>query len=154
MTRHFIDSLLVVLALTAASCLLSTMVTFMGGHRGGADMSALLLVQLASVPVSALLILFALIYVSRKTSLKSSLGALWTALPQWLLFIFFFLNSLVVIGEIALVIANRMTDSPPSLLAHVPLGSMLATSMAYLVLYGAQHFDEKDHRALSGRWSG
>tara|TARA_R110002096_G_scaffold124052_4_gene268301 strand:- start:423 stop:887 length:465 start_codon:yes stop_codon:yes gene_type:complete len=154
MIHRYIDFILIVLALIVVSCLLSTMVTFMGGHRGGADMSALLLMQLASIPVSVFLIAAGLFYIRRDGNWESAFRSLWNTLPQWLLFMFFFLNSLVVIGEIALYIASQVSGWERSWLAHIPLASMLATSAAFLTLYAAQHFDNADHRALSGRWSG
>lgn len=154
MIRRFIDYLLIVLALAVVSCLVSTMVTFMGGHRGGADMSALLLMQLVSIPVSVFLIVVGLVYLRRESNWANAIRMLWNTLPQWLLFMFFFLNSLVVIGEIALYIASHVSGWERSWFEHIPLASMLVTSTAFLTLYATQHFDNADHRALSGRWSG
>lgn len=154
MIQRFAKGANVVLALVAASCLLSIMVTFMGGHRGGADMTALLMLQLVSIPASIVLIIAGVLYIRRGSDWKTAMQSLWGSLPQWLLFVFFFLNSLVVIGEIALYIASRVSGSERLWLEHIPLGSMLCASAAFLTLYAVQHFDQADHRALSGRWSG
>lgn len=139
------------LALIALSCLLSIMVTFMGGQRGGADLTALMFLQLATIPVSVCLIVAGFVAVASNGGVQNALQSLWRSIPQWLLFVFFFLNSLFVIGEVALIIASRMTATPLAWQAHIPLACMLTSSIALLVLYGADRNGSGDH-ALSGRW--
>lgn len=142
----------VVLALVALSCLPSIMVMFMGGRRDGADLAALMLLQLATIPVSFSLIVAGFASMTSKGDWRGALRTLWSALPQWLLFMFFFFNSLVVIGEIALIVASRMTATPQAWQAHIPLVCMLSSSTAFLVLYAASNSGSGSDRALAGRW--
>ena len=140
------------MALIALSCLPSIMVAFMGGQRGGADLTALMFLQLAAIPVSFSLIAAGFVSTVSEGDWRNAMRTLWAALPQWLLFMFFFFNSLVVIGEVALLIASRMTATPQVWHAHIPLICMLSTSTALLVLYAAAHGQSGSDPALSGRW--
>ena len=153
MIRQFSHYAQIGLALIAMSCLLTTMIVFMGGQRGGADFTALLLLQLAAIPVSLCLVAAGFVSVASSGSWRTALHTLWHALPQWLLFMFFFLNSLFVMGEIALHITSQMTAAKLSWQAHIPLACMLASSLAFLVLYAAARSGPGVDRALSGRWS-
>ncbi len=128
------------------------MVMFMGGQRGGADLAALMLLQLATIPVSLSLIAAGFVSMASKDDWRGALRKFWNALPQWLLFIFFFFNSLVAIGEIALIIASRMTAIPQTWQAHIPLVCMLSSSSAFLVLYAISNSGSGSDPALSGRW--
>lgn len=128
------------------------MVAFMGGQRGGADLTALMFLQLAAIPVSFSLIAAGFVSVVSNGDWRGAMRTLWVALPQWLLFMFFFFNSLVVIGEIALFIAGQMTATPPVWQAHIPLFCMLSSSSALLVLYAASRSKFESGPALSGRW--
>lgn len=81
------------------------------------------------------------------------LNRLYSAIPQWLIFSAVILNLLVVSGEIALVTVAMATDEKVSWTSHVPLASMMTSSLAFCVLFGKVRLISGRAKALSGRWA-
>ena len=142
--RRMLNGLMIVLAMVVLSCLVSTMALFMGGGQAGVDLRELMILQLLSIPVSLLAILFAL----RAYDFKR----LYAAVPQWLAFACFLLFLLVASGEVAFLIVTRSADIQVAWTAHAPLISMLASALAICALYAYAGLRSGRPNPTSGRW--
>lgn len=144
MKQQFLTGLQITLFLVVLICLVSLMVLFIGGGQSTADLEALFAAQLVAIPIGLVTAALSLV--------GTRLATLWRALPQWLVFIVLLLNALALCGEIALVVAARMTSRVGPWQEHVPLVCMIVCSVAFLLLYSRQRLDPDNKPALSGRW--
>ena len=143
---------LVVLAIVVGSCLVSMMVLFMGGGVDGSEVKPLLQLQLASVPVGLMIVGYCVAGVVGGAGWRAGLHQLWTAMPQWLVFIFLLLNAVAVSGVAANVIVVHGTQDTVGMLEYAPLLSTLTCSPAYLLLDARLRSKRGDKPALAGRW--
>jgi len=141
---------LVVLALIIVTCLVSTMAVFMGGGQGGTDLHSLMVMQAASIPIAILSVVAILVPAG-----DGGNGArrIWAAIPQWMVFGFLLLNSLVIAGETAFLIVLNATERDIVWTEHIPLAAMLACSVAFCVLYARLNVLTGNPKAMSGRWT-
>ena len=146
------DAILTVLAIIVLGCLISLMAVFMGGGQAGTDLHSLLIIQLATIPITLLISLYVLSRYAAKNGLRDGLRSLWSDLPQWLVFIFLMLNSLALFGEVALFIALSALARDISWQEHVPLVCLLSTSLAFCLVYARRRSGEAEKPSLSGRW--
>ncbi len=153
MKRTILDLTLTVLALTSISCLISLMAIFIGGGRGGSDLRGLVYLQAGLIPVALGISTVCLYGFVHGQGLATGARAMWRAIPQWLVFIFLLLNSLVLSGEVAFVIVMRATEKIIVWQQHIPLVCMLVCSSAYLVLYARMNSYPGSPAAMSGRWT-
>jgi hypothetical protein len=151
--RSITNITLIVLAIASLTCLISLMALFMGGGQQGRDLSGLMFLQAGLVPLAFAIALFSAYQFVRVDGCKDGLRTFWQATPQWLVFIFLMLNSLVLFGEIAFVIVMRATDEIVHWQSHVPLVCMFVCSTAYLILHARANSYPGSPPALSGRWS-
>lgn len=142
-----------VLVMASGSCLISLMALFMGGGQDGTDLRALMHLQAALIPVAILIVAIGVYSFVVNDGWTKGMRAVWRALPQWMIFVFLLLNSLVLFGELALVIAMTATDEMILWHVHVPLAAMFCCSLAYILLYARQHSYPGSKPALSGRWT-
>lgn len=138
-------------AAISLSCLLSLMVIFMGGGQAGPDLRGLMLLQAWAIPLEILVIGFVTALFVTASGLRGGLKRLWVAMPQWLVFGFVLLNSLFLLGELAVFIAARATGGAISLSEQVPLISLFLSSLAVLALSAWAH--DGQERAFAGRWA-
>lgn len=150
--RTIIDLTLTVLAITSMSCLISLMAIFIGGGRGGTDLRSLIYLQAGLIPVAIGISIVGVFGFVHHQGLAAGMRALWRAIPQWQVFIFLLLNSLVISGEVAFVIVMRATEQVVLWQQHIPLVCMLVCSSAYLVLYARANSYPGSPAAMSGRW--
>jgi hypothetical protein len=150
--RTLLNGFLIVLAMIVMSCLISTMTVFMGGGRQGPDFYSLMVVQVVSIPVAAVLAVGSLLLTSSSDQDGSALGRVWQALPQWMVFGFLLLNSLVVAGEAAFLIVSNATEQVVTWTDHVPLISMLSCTLAFCIVFGSARLLAGKSTAMSGRW--
>ena len=143
---------LIALALAALSCLVSLMVVFVGGGKAGSDLQGLIWMQAAMTPVAIAVIAANLFSFIAGDGFAKGLQRLWSAIPQWLVFVFFFLNLLFAAGEIAFLIATRAAGQAIHWSNHIPLVCMLSSSLAFLTLYARAHTYPGSKPAMSGRW--
>ena len=139
-------------AMIIASCLVSTMAIFMGGGQGGTDLRELMLLQIASVPLSVLAIAAALLISKLKSGDIPGVKKLYAGVPQWMALAFFLLFLLVGSGEIAFLIVTRAAGIDVAWTAHAPLASMFACSLAICVLYACSGHWSSRPDPVSGRW--
>jgi hypothetical protein len=140
------------LAIASLSCLVSLMALFMGGRQGGSDLHGLMTLQAGVVPIAIGISAFGVYQFVSAQGWSAGSKALWGAIPQWLVFIFLMLNSLVLFGEVAFIIVMRATDEIISWREHVPLACMFACSFAYLILHARVNSYPGSPPAMSGRW--
>lgn len=145
--------LAVILSAVIMSCLVSTMVIFIGGGQAGVDLFGLMTIQIASVPAALISALLGIQICRTASQEPLTIGRLYHAVPQWLVFICLILFLLVCFGEIAFLIVSRTTNIVVGWAAHAPLISMLACSVAVCILYGCVGLLRGKPPALSGRWS-
>ncbi|MDJ0751806.1 MAG: hypothetical protein QNJ11_20145 [Woeseiaceae bacterium] len=150
--KELLNGLLLAIGCVITSCLVSTMALFIADNQQGADLKALMYLQAASVPLALSITAFLLIPVERQ-SVTQRLKVLYCATPQWLIFSAILLNSLVASGEVALIVVAIVTDVRIPWTSHVPLMSMLVSSLAYCLLSGQQRLMTGHRQALSGRWA-
>lgn len=143
---------LVILAIVVGSCLVSMMVLFMGGGVDGAQVGPLLQLQLASVPVAVIIVVYCVTGVARDRGWRDGFRDLWTAMPQWLVFIFLLLNAVAVSGLVANMIVVSGTADTVGVLEYAPLFSTLTCSLAYLLLDASLRSKRGGKPALAGRW--
>ncbi len=143
---------LITLALISASCLVSLMAVFMGGGRAGTDLQGLVLIQAVATPLAIVVIALNLFLFITENGWSGGLQQLWSAIPQWLVFVFFFLNLLFAAGETAFLIATHAAGQTIHWSSHVPLVCMLCSSTAFLILFGRSHTYPGSKPAMSGRW--
>jgi hypothetical protein len=141
------------LAMASGSCLISMMALFMGGGQSGTDLRALMYLQAALTPVAIVIVAITIYSFVSSDGWAKGMRAVWRALPQWMIFIFLLLNSLVLFGELAFVIVMAATDEIVLWHQHVPLAAMFCCSSAYLLLYARQHSYTGSEPAMSGRWT-
>ena len=142
--------LLTVLALIATSSLVSLMVLFVAGELGGPDLAGLTVLQIVSIPVSvAIIALVTTLFVSAYGR-REGLKRLWAAIPNWLVFGYVLVNSLTIIGELAMVIMYRAMERQIPVADHIPLLSLFATTTAFLALFARMQAGKGP--AMSGRW--
>ncbi len=152
MKRELIDATLIALAIMTATCLVSLMVVFMGGGQEGADLRALMLAQMAAVPIALVIAVVCLSFFVAANGWRNGCRLLWQAVPQWMLFIFLLFNSLFGLGELSLFVVKQATDQVQSWHEHVPLVCMLFCSLAFLFLYAKSRSYPGSKPAMSGRW--
>ena len=152
MKRTLTNLTLTVLAIASLTCLISLMVLFVGGGKGGPDLRSLIYLQAGLVPIALSIAIVCVYGFIRPRGLAGGTRALWSAIPQWQVFIFLLLNSLVLFGEIAFVIVMRATEKIVLWYEHMPLVCMLVCSSAYLVLYARANSHPGSSPAMSGRW--
>ena len=140
------------LACVIASCLVSTMALFMGGGQDGADLQVLMHLQMVSVPLGLTATVHLLIP-RRGEPVSRRLRSLYAAIPHWLVFSAILLNLLVLSGELALVTVALATDKEVPWSSHIPLASMMTSSLAFCLLFGKALLDSGQTKALSGRWA-
>jgi hypothetical protein len=143
---------LIVLAMIVMSCLISTMTVFMGGGQQGTDLRSLMIIQLASIPASGAAALVSFILLKSSGPNSNTSKRIWSAVPQWMVFGFLLLNSLVVAGEMAFLIVSKATDQVVSWTDHVPLVCMLTCTLAFCIVYGSASLLAGKSSAMSGRW--
>ena len=141
-----------VLAIVSLSCVVSLMILFVGGGQPGNDTQQLLLFQALTTPVALAISVWGILRFTRPGGLKIGLQAMWSATPQWLVFIFLLLNSLVLLGEIAYVVVMRATNQNVGWYEHIPLISMFLSTTAYMVLHALINSGPDNPPAMSGRW--
>ena len=151
-TLTLLNGTIIIMLMVITSCLISTMIVFLGGGQQGTDMHSLTLIQIASVPIAFVAILGSVFLCSSGDQNANIIKRLYAAVPQWMVFGFLLLNSLVVAGEVALRIVSRMTEQTVSWTSHAPLMSMLRCSLAVCVLYACTGLLSGRPPALSGRW--
>lgn len=142
----------VALAMVSASCLISLMVLFMGGGQSGTDLNSMMYLQAALTPVALVIVAINLYSFVASDGWSKGLRAVWRAIPQWMIFVFLLLNSLVLFGEAAFVIVMAATENTVQWHQHIPLVAMFCCSLAYLLLYARQHSYPGSEPAMSGRW--
>ena len=147
-----VNATLAVLAIMILTCLVSLMVLFMGGGQETADLRALMFAQVAMVPVALFIAAAGIFLFVMESGWSDGFRLLWQAMPQWLLFIFFLLNSLVGAGELSYVIVKQASNQVGSWEEHVPLVCILACTMAFLILYSRSRSFLGSKPAMSGRW--
>ena len=147
------DLILTVLALVSISCLVSLMAIFIGGGQGGTDLRGLIYLQASLIPIASGISVICVYGFIRHQGMADGLRAMWRAIPQWQVFIFLLLNSLVLSGEVAFVIVMRATEKVITWHQHIPLVCMLACSSAYVVLYARANSYPGSPAAMSGRWT-
>lgn len=128
------------------------MVLFMGGGKGGSDLHELMSLQAGVVPIAVGISVFGVYHFVSALGWGAGAKALWEAIPQWLVFIFLMLNSLVLFGELAFVIVMHATDLLISWRDHIPLACMFACSSAYLIMHARVNSYPGSPPAMSGRW--
>jgi hypothetical protein len=151
-TLTFLNGTIIIMIMVIMSCLISTMIVFMGGGQQGTDLHSLMLIQIASVPIAFAAILVSVFLYSPGDDNANSIKRLYAAVPQWMVFGFLLLNSLVVAGEVALLIVSRATEQIVEWTSHAPLMSMLMCSLAVCVLYARTGLLSGRPPPLSGRW--
>jgi hypothetical protein len=133
--KYSFYALLSLLSLVILSCLLTLMVIFMGGSFTGADLNGLLLVQTAAIPVTLLFVAAEIRGFVRLNGWRVGLALLWRKIPAWLVLALVLLNSLVFVGELSVLLIDYLMDEPLPWTDHVPLLSLLCSSLAFTVLY-------------------
>lgn len=152
MKRTVIDLTLTVLAIASVTCLISLMAIFVGAGQGGADLRGLIYLQTALTPIALSITITCVYGFVRSQGWTVGARALWRAIPQWQVFIFLLLNSLVLFGEVAFVIVMRATERAVLWHEHIPLVCMLICSSAYLALHARANSYPGSPPAMSGRW--
>lgn len=146
------DAILTILAMIVIGCLISLMAVFIGGGQSGADLHSLLIMQLATIPVTLLISVYVLSRIATKSGLGEGLRVLWSNLPQWLVFVFLLLNSLALFGELALFITLKALEKDISWQQHVPLACLFSASLAFCLFYARRRSKQTEQPSLSGRW--
>jgi hypothetical protein len=150
--RTVTDIILTVLGIASISCLISLMALFIGGGQVGTDLRGLMYLQAGFTPLAlGIAVVSAYLFVSVQGWAKGA-QAMWRVIPQWLMFIFLLLNSLVLLGEIAYGIIMRATDDLVQWHEHIPLVCLFVCSSAYLALYARANSYPGSPPAMSGRW--
>ena len=142
--------ILAILALIATSSLISLMVLFVSGELGGPDLQGLALIQLASIPVSLAILIFVVALFVSAWGRREGLRRLWGAIPNWLVFGYVLVNSLTLVGELAMLIMHRAMQREIPAADHIPLLALLSTTTAFLALYARMQAGKGP--AMSGRW--
>ena len=128
--------LLIALGAMILGSLTTMMITFMGGDFTGSDLRGLLLAQVASIPIATLVVAYEVATFVRSNGWGPGLALLWRKIPAWLILALVLLNSLVLIGELSVLLLDYLTGDSLPWTEHVPLLALLMCSIAFAVLYG------------------
>lgn len=134
------------------SCLVTLMIAFTGGSFAGADLSGLLLLQIAAIPASLLVVAMEIAAFVRTNGWRNGLAMLWDRIPAWLVLAIVLLNSLVLIGELSVLLLRHLMDEPISLIEQVPLLALLSGSAAFALLYAKAARMYGSGTVRVGRW--
>ena len=118
------------------SSLVTMMIVFTGGRLDGADVAGLLYTQLVSVPIAVGILAIEVGAFVRLNGWRRGLRLLWEKVPAWLVLAFVLVNSLVLVGELSVLLLDYLMQGSPAWTDHVPLLAMLSASSAFCVLYG------------------
>ena len=141
----------ILLATVVVSCLVSMMVMFVGGSMGN-DFRSLILLQALAAAMALVVSAMAVYSFVATEGTGAGLRSIWAALPQWLVFTFFLVNSLFLFGEISFLIVGRAMGDTIEPAMHVPLLSLLLCSVAFLLLHARRHSFPGSRPAMRGRW--
>lgn len=128
--------LLIALGAMILGSLTTMMITFMGGRFTGTDLHGLLLAQIVSIPIAALLVGYEVAAFVRGNGWGPGLALLWQKIPAWLVLALVLLNSLVLIGELSVLLLDYLMGEALPWTEHVPLMALLTCSVAFAVIYG------------------
>ncbi len=135
MYKQFHYLALFILAFVVLSSLVTMMIVFTGGSLEGADVRGLLLTQLAAVPICLGILAFEVNSFVRLNGWGNGFRLLWQKIPAWLVLAFVLVNSLVLVGELSVLLLDYLMQGSPAWTDHVPLLAMLSSSSAFSVLY-------------------
>lgn len=152
MKKLLLMSTLFLLGLIILSSLVTLMVVFTGGSFTGADLTGLFLIQVVSVPAAILILALEILAFVRPNGWKLGLGLLWSKIPAWLVLALLLLNSLVLIGELSVVLLNHLMEESVHWSEHVPLAALLSSSLAFAVIYAKVAQLYWKGTASVGRW--
>ena len=141
-----------VLVGAALISLASLMFSFMGGSADAMDLGALTAMQVAATVVALAAVFGGLTYAVRTFGRHDGLSRIWQHTPQWLVFVGLMLGSLAISGEVAYIIVARATDNVADWSKHVPLVSLLTSSVAFCVAAALRSILEGREPPASGRW--
>jgi len=151
-TRELLSISGTVMGLASAMSLISLMALFVGGGQAGTDLRALMILEIGLTPIALIIVVVNLYWFQKLNGWSAGMRTLWRATPQWLVFIFFLLNSLVAFGEIAFVVVVMATDGTVLWHEHAPLICMLMSTAAYITIHARLHTYPGSLPALAGRW--
>lgn len=143
---------LFLLGLVILSCLVTLMVAMTGGSLTGADLTGLLIIQSASIPLTFLYVAIETATFVRLNGWKLGLGLLWRKIPAWLVLALLLLNSLVFIGELSVLLLDYLMEERLPWSEHVPFVALLFASLAFAVLYAKVAQLYWDGVTRLGRW--
>ena len=152
MRRRLLYFGLFLLGAMILSCLVTLMIAFTGGSFAGADLSGLLLLQGAAIPAALLVIALEIAAFVRAGGWRGGLAMLWDRVPAWLVLALVLVNSLVLIGELSVLLLRHLTDEPVSLIEQVPLLALLCSSAAFALLYAKAATMYGGGTSRVGRW--
>ncbi|MGI9330106.1 MAG: hypothetical protein ACR2QB_05265 [Gammaproteobacteria bacterium] len=127
------------IAVLILSCLVSMMISFMGGKHTSGDGQLLLGVQRAGSVVCLLMAGFAF-SVFLRDGFDGAFARLWQHIPGWLLFACLILNLLALSGVGAYWLVASVLDPDSDSVNYVSLLCLSSASLAYLAVSAAAHF--------------
>lgn len=118
------------------SSMVSIMAIFMGGGAHPALAPLLQLQAWSLLPVVGIIILIVIVLLKLRGS-DHFFPTLWRATPGWIIFGFFLVNSVVLLGELAIIIIMMMTEGSQHSLPdeHIPLLASLLASVGFWLNY-------------------
>ncbi|HEX7061697.1 MAG TPA: hypothetical protein VF200_06980 [Woeseiaceae bacterium] len=122
-------------AVLLASSLLSMMAVFSGSTGG--DLSDLLNLQTVSVPVAVAATTWSYALSARRHGAAGAPRRLWAELPGWLILAVAVMLSLVVVAELAFVLAGGYTGEARPWREHVPVATAFTSALALAACYAA-----------------
>ncbi len=152
MKKLVLFSTLFLLGLIILSSLVTLMVVFTGGSFTGADLTGLFLIQILAVPVATLILGYEIAAFVLPNGWKGGLAMLWAKIPAWLILALVLLNSLVLVGELSVVLLNHLMEESVPWTEHVPLIALLSSSLAFAVIYAKTEQLYGTGTANVGRW--
>ncbi|MDX1481391.1 MAG: hypothetical protein R3315_06940 [Woeseiaceae bacterium] len=152
MARGLLYSGLYLLGVLILSCLVTLMIAFMGGSFAGGDLSGLFIIQAAAIPVALLVVAREVAAFVGPNGWRRGLGMLWERVPAWLVLALVLLNSLVLIGELSVLLLQFLLDEPLSWVEQVPLIALLVSSVAFSILYAKAASLYGKATTQIGRW--
>lgn len=126
---------LIALGAAALSCTISMMYVFMSGDAGGSDVRALITLQTIAAPLALVIFIAELIIHARKSGATKALSAIWQAIPAGVVVAMLLTNLLVGIGELALLMRDRLGGEPALWFEHAPLVCAVSCSLAFSAVY-------------------
>lgn len=150
--QRTIDITLLALAAAILSCQMTMMYIFVGGGTGGSDAQALLVMQAWLAPVALLLFVVEFSRRVAKDGARSTLSAMWHAMPAWVVLALIILNSLVFIGELAFFLRTQLSGQLPTWYEHAPLACVAACSLAFIALFSRTSLAQSSSGKAVGRW--